>query len=1028
MLQIINLTKKYQTIAGDLVALDNLNLTLPDTGLVFITGKSGSGKTTLLNAIGALDDFDSGDIIIDGQSFSTFNRGDFSGYRNTIIGFVFQEYNLIPDYTVEKNIKIATELQGEDYDKFRINELLKLVDLEGLGKRKPNELSGGQKQRVAIARALIKNPKIIMADEPTGALDQATGIAIMHTLKKLSKEKLVVIVSHDLEIAETFADRIIRLVDGKLAEDTTIIDQVATSCVTVSGNTVYVKKGAKLNDEELSILGKAIAEEKKIAYVNDQTFRAKQSTESILLAQVKNQKTDPLSYKDDLKDLEYKAKQKDKKNKFVRSKMKTTSSMWLGLRSLKVKPVRLIFTIFFSVLAFTLFGMFDTLSQFDKMKSIALLLEENTYPTITASSTYSDKEANSSIRLGQQQIDEINKQTGYNFRGLYEIYDNNPLGMGGLNSIKEPKINFEVPVGKYYYQPYLNDFIEFSTSEIGNGQSTRSDNFESNLGTQGAVIDENGFNLTVLYGEYPDVPQQFPVTDSQGNPIYSNNEPVLEYKEKSFYDVAISKYTAESILYWLKANNVKYYRFKDEDNNWNVGSVRINEIKDLINVPITLSSNQRFFIRAIVDTGEIPEKYDSLKDIAPTSEVNTLAQDLSTYLSSSLNFKLFVRKGYVDTYRTVSNRATKYFASDNDYTLNGKGLIGGTSTHYSFYNTKDYFASYFNPERDNVVLFTSLDKLQKNDIIINVKDFEAFYEDEIESTQGITNAVKTLNNLSYLPKASYEQAVSILQANMNVNASNSKLIKESILTRQVKNSATVERFECRIVGVYFGIDKDITLPLDYTDKTSHAPYPVMMSSEFMTDLGIYNKQDKYSRMVSPSNTNTSDAYALSSLFCQESGVKIVWYGNSQLDNLENNQSSLNSITSALFYLSLVLAGFSAYMIFNYISISINSRKQSIGVLRALGSKNLDVITIFITEGIVISLISGVVACLTAYLGCIVINIYAKTVMGFVMKFAFYTIRQVLIILATTLITGLLACLIPIVKVCRKKPVNLIRKP
>lgn len=1026
MLQIINLTKKYQTIAGDLVALDNLNLTLPDTGLVFITGKSGSGKTTLLNSIGALDDFEGGDIVIDGQSFSTFNRGDFSGYRNTVIGFVFQEYNLIPDYTVEKNIKIATELQGEEYDEFKINELLKLVDLEGLGKRKPNELSGGQKQRVAIARALIKNPKIIMADEPTGALDQATGIAVMHTLKKLSKEKLVVIVSHDLEIAETFADRIIRLVDGKLAEDTTIIDQVATSCVTLSGNTVYVKKGAKLNDQELATLGKAIAEEKKIAYVNDQTFRAKQSTESILLEQAKNLKPNPLSYKDDLKELEDKAKQKDKKNKFVRSKMKTTSSMWLGLRSLKVKPLRLIFTIFFSVLAFTLFGMFDTLSQFDKMKSIALLLEENTYPTITASSTYTDKDANSSIRLGQQQIDEINKQTGYNFRGLYEIYDNNPLGMGGLLGIKEPKINFEVPVGKYYYQPYLNDFIEFSSSEIGNGQSVRTDNSESKLGTKGAVIDEEGFNLTILYGEYPDVPKEYPVTDYQGNPIYSNGEPVTEYKEKSFYDVAISKYTAESILYWLKANNITYYRFKDEDGVMNVGGVTIKEIKDLVGVPITLNSSQRFFIRAIVDTGEIPEKYAQLKDIAPTSEVNTLAQDLSTYLYSSLNFKLFVRKGYVDIYRQENNRAIKYFASDSDYTLCGKGLIGGTSTHYSFYNTKDFVNKADVKSSENIILFDNIQtSLNKNDIIINVKDFEAFYEDEINSTKGnITPAIKTLNNLSYLPKASYEQAVGLLQANMNVT----KLCKQTVITRQVKNSPNVEKLNCRIVGIYFGIDKDITLPLDYTDKTSHAPYPMMLSSEFMTDLGIYNNQDKYSRMVSPTNPNTNDAYALSSLFCKESGVKIVWYGNSQLNNLENNQSSLRSITSALFYLSLVLAGFSAYMIFNYISISINSRKQSIGVLRALGSKNLDIITIFITEGIIISLISGVVACLTAYLGCIVINIYARTAMGFVMKFAFYTIRQVLIILATTFVTGLLACLLPIVKICRKKPVSLIRKP
>jgi ABC-type lipoprotein export system ATPase subunit len=139
----------------------------------------------------------------------------------------------LPDYTIEKNIRIANELQGKETTTEEVDEVLKLVDLAGLNNRMPSQLSGGQKQRVAIARALIKNPRIIMADEPTGALDQATGIQVMEALKKLSKEKLVVVVSHDMEMAERYADRIVRLVDGKLAEDVTLSEEETVKKVSV---------------------------------------------------------------------------------------------------------------------------------------------------------------------------------------------------------------------------------------------------------------------------------------------------------------------------------------------------------------------------------------------------------------------------------------------------------------------------------------------------------------------------------------------------------------------------------------------------------------------------------------------------------------------------------------------------------------------------------------------------------------------------------------------------------------------------
>ena len=143
--------------------------------MVFLLGKSGSGKSTLLNLLGGLDQCDGGEILIKGSSAARFRQRDYDSYRNTYVGFVFQEYNLLDEFTVGANIALALRLQGKRATDERIGEILHQVDLDGMGGRRPSELSGGQKQRVAIARALVKNPEIIMADEPTGALDSATG-------------------------------------------------------------------------------------------------------------------------------------------------------------------------------------------------------------------------------------------------------------------------------------------------------------------------------------------------------------------------------------------------------------------------------------------------------------------------------------------------------------------------------------------------------------------------------------------------------------------------------------------------------------------------------------------------------------------------------------------------------------------------------------------------------------------------------------------------------------------------------------
>ena len=222
MLQIKNISKQYKT--GELVqvALNNVSLNFRDNEFVSILGPSGSGKTTLLNIIGGLDHYDKGDLIINNISTKKYKDRDWDSYRNHTIGFVFQSYNLIPHQTVLSNVELALTISGvtRKERRKRVLEVLDKVGLKEQAHKKPNQMSGGQMQRVAIARALVNDPKILLADEPTGALDSVTSVQVMELLKEVAKDRLVIMVTHNPDLAKNYSTRIVRLKDGEITEDT----------------------------------------------------------------------------------------------------------------------------------------------------------------------------------------------------------------------------------------------------------------------------------------------------------------------------------------------------------------------------------------------------------------------------------------------------------------------------------------------------------------------------------------------------------------------------------------------------------------------------------------------------------------------------------------------------------------------------------------------------------------------------------------------------------------------------------------
>lgn len=226
MLRLTNVVKEYGTAENKIMALRGVSLDFRKNEFVSILGASGCGKTTMLNIVGGLDRYTDGDIFIDGVSTKKYKDVDWDTYRNHKIGFIFQSYNLISHLNIIENVELSLTLSGISASerKKRAEKALEAVGLQDKKYQKPNQLSGGQMQRVSIARALINNPSIILADEPTGALDSVTSVQIMELLKELANDRLVIMVTHNRELAETYSTRIVTISDGEIISDSNPYD------------------------------------------------------------------------------------------------------------------------------------------------------------------------------------------------------------------------------------------------------------------------------------------------------------------------------------------------------------------------------------------------------------------------------------------------------------------------------------------------------------------------------------------------------------------------------------------------------------------------------------------------------------------------------------------------------------------------------------------------------------------------------------------------------------------------------------
>ncbi len=295
MIEVQNLTKVYLSKhKNDVVALDDINITFPNKGFVFILGQSGSGKSTLLNSIGGIDDITNGDVIIEGVSTKDMKIAKRNKYLLSYFGFIFQDYHLIDQLTIQENLAIVSNDKNKNQ---LIYEHLCNVGLAGYEKRLPKQLSGGEKQRVAIARVLLKNPKVILADEPTGNLDKESTQIVLDLLKEISKEKLVIMVSHSLRDAEKYGDRIIELSEGKIVRDE-VKEENYQNNFKLDHKTLYLPHNYDLNKSEIKLILNNRTAIKKIVQINHGFKKAIIESHENQIVDLNNKK---MTFKDNVK-------------------------------------------------------------------------------------------------------------------------------------------------------------------------------------------------------------------------------------------------------------------------------------------------------------------------------------------------------------------------------------------------------------------------------------------------------------------------------------------------------------------------------------------------------------------------------------------------------------------------------------------------------------------------------------------------------------------------------------------------------
>lgn len=982
MLKVVKVHKRYKSKKGtDHHALKGIDLDLGSRGFVFVLGKSGCGKSTLLNVLGGLDKFDSGDIIIKGKSSKNFKVSEWDSYRNTYLGFVFQEFNLIENYTISKNIRLALELQSHPKKdiKKRVREILKQVGLEDLSRRKPNELSGGQKQRIAIARALVKDPEIILADEPTGNLDSETGKQIVEILRKLAEKKLVIMVSHDKNTAYRYADRIITLSDGEV-----ISDELNTGGWKYIGNSVdhyrtegeisrviRIPKGGKLESTDLADINSAIKNEKSVVYVpitkgeplnaGDleviNKFARGQGEVFIPIAKEVNkiQGTTNESYKDRVNPAEASiAEEHAEKFKLIKSKLPFKDSFKMALNSLFRKKVKLIFTILLFLVSLGMFGFSETVTRFNFSKSVAISYEDGNQKIISLTKTLEVTQPDGwktdiTIPFELDDVDEmINSYDGISYGLGYNFVSTNKLDNTSSDFVS------------------ASEFVGFLELE----------NLDS-------------LDLELEYGKFPSKYNEIIISDFIGaylvseNSNYTTNQNLIGKKITIDYN----SYTISGIL---KTD------YKDYEALNNFSPMQLQQDM-LLEVSSFSEKNSNIYSRVIVKAGFYENYGDKIE-----------------VLSEVVNFQIDKDdpENEWDIYNWLSNSMYKYDSSmlgaaikEGDlFVKSGFTGLADDEIIVDMYAVQNMLKKDDSTEIEKIVYDEKLSITQKRDQLLNKGyfDFEIDVH-EVDQEKWIKTNTRTLkvvgiiNFNNYIGKVEAKNLVPILEA----------------------KGAKLEDWEKEN---YWELERMLSdYGLEYDSKYKMVHSPIVVNDKTFNEISPVSA-NKVSELVI--NLNSDVDYNVDFF---DYGLEKELIHNTAAGGVLGMFRDFTEEAKEIFrYVSLVFALFATVLLFTTISSSVMNKKKEIGILRAIGARGRDVAFIFVTEGIILGVITTILAIVALNIITVIINGNLSEQLG--LNLSIFNSSMIIFgeMALMAILIVIVSAFVPVKRVTVMKPIDAIR--
>lgn len=983
MLEVKDLIKVYSTKGGaEVRALDGITISFEEKGMVFLLGRSGSGKSTLLNVCGGLDSPDSGEIIVKGKSSKDFSASDFDSYRNTYVGFIFQEYNILNEFTVEDNIALALELQGKPKDRAEIARILEQVDLTDFAKRKPNTLSGGQKQRVAIARALVKNPEIIMADEPTGALDSNTGKQVLDTLKKLSRDKLVIVVSHDREFAEEYGDRIIELMDGKVVSDvvkSSIAAKKDSDNVSVlEDNTLLIKSGADLTEKDIAKIKKIISSSKEDVLVS--------TNKNDITLYKKSAKINDDNSKECFVEL---TEQPDSKSeddaKFIKSKLKFKHAFKIGASGIRTKPFRFILTLFLSTVAFIMFGLLSCLMYYDADKTLVQsLYEDGTDYYYLQKGYVLHVDSYDEERVNSYSYKEDTAMSDEDIKILTEKFGDNIIKVTKVFSVSLDNLYLDND-NKYYYTDKVYGFVENSSAlDYIMGGAPQND-------TEIAISE-------FLY----DSIRKGTLSNPSGEGVITIND-YNDIQLTLSNDSAIQSGAASSYSY--KVSGV----FKCEEVPSEFDSLKTTSDKKLADKFDALKE-EKFFAYIAIDGAS----YDVFK-----------SRYGSKYFSSADNISVMGCDLWIDLKDTYGNNSVgnvyDHSLMEYYYDWNGNRIKTDTLPENAVLLNSNLTRS----------MFTNIDEA-----VDNMTGTELYYRYHYENTsyENMT-CYDVINKIGdgLTDETGAEELAMMIKAVTEFFDQYSPGFLDDYKNSEMEVGYAFDAQEFNgeilIAGFAFG---------DYTPS-------LLMSKKYLADYFEYSlinrgysvtsckydmskiQSGKYSCVFLPSGDSADGVKNILDFTKQEYDDDSAYLIKSALkDNIEGYGGMVGTLSDVFLWVGLVLAVFSMLLLFNFISASITAKKKEIGILRAVGARGSDVFKIFFIEAAIVVVVCVILSILITGIMSGYINNSISEGMGIEFQMFVFGIESVLTILAIAIVTAFVSTFVPVYVYAKKKPVESIR--